>query len=120
MLPTDSNKLLMQWKGPFVVRNKLNRVDYEIDVNGKSKTFHINLLKQYVERDPEDGNLLSVVTAETIDDEQPIDYFSFPKSESYLNVDTNADLQESQQERIQEVYVSIQMYSLTSPVQPMY
>lgn len=103
LLPTDSNKLLMQWTGPFLVRNKLNRNDYEIDVNGKSKTFHINLLKQYVERDPEDGNLLSLVTAETIDDEQPIEYFSFPKSESYLNVDTNADLQESQQERIQEV-----------------
>lgn len=103
LLPTDSNKLLMQWKGPFVVRKKINRVDYDIDVNGKSKRFHINLLKQYVERDPEDGNLLSVVTAETIDDEQPIEYFSFPKSESYLNVDINADLQESQQERIQEV-----------------
>lgn len=44
LLPTDSNKLLMQWKEPFVVRNKLNKVDYEIDVNGKSKTFHINLL----------------------------------------------------------------------------
>lgn len=66
----------MQWKGPFVVRNKLNRVDYEIEVNGKRKTFHINLLKQYEERDPEDGNLLSLVTAETIDDEQPIEYFS--------------------------------------------
>lgn len=57
------------------------------------KTFHINLLKQNVERNL-DVNLFSVVTADTIDDKQQIGFFfSSPMSESYLNVDINADLQ---------------------------
>lgn len=45
LLPTDNNKLLMQWKGPYTIHKKLNKVDYQIDVNGKLKTFHANLLK---------------------------------------------------------------------------
>ena len=28
LLPTDNNKLLFQWKGPFAVTQKVNRVDY--------------------------------------------------------------------------------------------
>jgi len=50
LLPTDSNKLLVHWKGPFTVLERTNRVDYIIEVNGKRKKFHINMLKQYYER----------------------------------------------------------------------
>ena len=50
LLPTDSNKLLLQWKGPFEVGELLNMVDYRIDVNGVIGTYHDNILKQYVER----------------------------------------------------------------------
>jgi hypothetical protein len=50
LLPTDNNKLLMQWKGPFEIVEKLNSLDYRIVVGGKTKTFHANLLKLYVER----------------------------------------------------------------------
>jgi len=46
LLPTDNNKLLMQWKGPFTVVSKVGVADYKIDVNGKLKTFHVNLLKK--------------------------------------------------------------------------
>lgn len=46
-LPTDSNKLLMQWKGPFKVVEKKGFSDYRIDVNGKFRLFHANLLKKY-------------------------------------------------------------------------
>ena len=45
LLPTDGNKLLMQWKGPYVVKEKLGQNDYKIEVKGKIKTYHINLLK---------------------------------------------------------------------------
>ncbi|XP_065921901.1 uncharacterized protein [Magallana gigas] len=34
LLPTDNNKLLLQWKGPFVVTKKVNRVDYQLDMQG--------------------------------------------------------------------------------------
>ena len=51
LLPTEHNKLLMQWRGPFQVLEKVNKHDYRIDVNGKQRLFHINMLKPYIERD---------------------------------------------------------------------
>ena len=51
LLPTDSNKLLMQWKGPFPITEKLGTVDYRIDMHGVQKTFHADLLKLYVSRE---------------------------------------------------------------------
>lgn len=52
LLPTSNNKLLMQWKGPFVVTSKMGPLplDYRIDINGKLKPFHINMLRLYNER----------------------------------------------------------------------
>lgn len=52
LLPTDANKLLMQWKGPFQVIERINDVDYVIEVSGKNNIFHINMLKKYEEREP--------------------------------------------------------------------
>ena len=34
LLPTDSNKLLLQWKGPYDVVEVVNRMDYKIGVDG--------------------------------------------------------------------------------------
>ena len=50
LLPTDTNKLLLQWKGRFSVVEVVSPTDYRIDLNGRTKVFHINLLKQYHER----------------------------------------------------------------------
>lgn len=47
LLPTDNNKLLLQWKGPFKIVQKMSPCDYKIDINGKVKNFHVNMLKQY-------------------------------------------------------------------------
>ena len=51
LLPIDKNKLLMGWKGPYEVVEKLSPLDYRIRISGKEKSFHINMLKQYVERE---------------------------------------------------------------------
>ena len=51
LLPSDSNKLLLQWKGPFQVTGKVGTDDYRIEMSGGTKTFHANLLKKYIERD---------------------------------------------------------------------
>lgn len=51
LLPTDNNKLLMQLKGPYVIKEKINKFDYKIDVNGKEKIYHANLLRRYLERE---------------------------------------------------------------------
>lgn len=35
LLPTASNKLLIQWKGSFTIVEKVGKVDYKIDRCGK-------------------------------------------------------------------------------------
>ena len=51
LLPTKTNKLLMSWKGPYEVVEKLSVLDYRIKMGKKVKTFHINMLGQYIERE---------------------------------------------------------------------
>ena len=53
LLPSDNNKLLMQWRGPFTVLEKVNPYDYKIKIQGKIKTFHGNMLKKYYRRNNE-------------------------------------------------------------------
>ena len=56
--PTNNNKLLMQWQGPFAITERVHGNDYQIDLNGKSRMYHTNMLKQYYERGeviPEDS-----------------------------------------------------------------
>ena len=60
LLPTDSNKLLMQWKGPYRVVEVLGLNDYAVEVNGKRKVYHANLLKKYFERLENDSKNTSV------------------------------------------------------------
>ena len=58
LLPTDQNKLIMQWKGPFVITEKLNSFDYRLNINGKVKTYHVNMLMKYNRRqDAEETSL---------------------------------------------------------------
>ena len=47
LLPTDHNKLLMQWKGPFKVSAVVGLNDYKVRVKGKDSVYHANLLKKY-------------------------------------------------------------------------
>eukprot|EP00745_Piridium_sociabile_P043738 TRINITY_DN8997_c0_g2_i9.p1 TRINITY_DN8997_c0_g2~~TRINITY_DN8997_c0_g2_i9.p1 ORF type:complete len:902 (-),score=147.63 TRINITY_DN8997_c0_g2_i9:1001-3472(-) len=49
LLPSDSNKLLSSWAGPFPVMKVLHP-DYKILVKGKEKVFHANMLKKYIRR----------------------------------------------------------------------
>ena len=56
LLPTDKNKLLMGWKGPYEVVEKLSPLDYRIRISGKEKSCHINMLKG--DRNPGDKYVL--------------------------------------------------------------
>jgi len=47
LLPTDSNKLLLQWKGPSEILEKVTGDDYRVQLVGRTKTFHANMLKKY-------------------------------------------------------------------------
>ena len=55
LLPTDHNKLLMQWKGPFEVIAVMDLNDYKVRVKGKDRVYHVNLLKKYFEREDSVG-----------------------------------------------------------------
>ena len=47
LLPTNDNKLLAQWQGPFEVVEKLSDLNFKVKVRGQHKVFHINMLKKY-------------------------------------------------------------------------
>ena len=49
LLPSDTNKLLMQWKGPYVVK-EVHGCDYKIAMGNKQKIFHANMLQKYHRR----------------------------------------------------------------------
>jgi len=52
LLPTASDKLLFQWKGPAVITERRGLVNYRVSFeSGEEKTFHINMLKKYNERE---------------------------------------------------------------------
>jgi hypothetical protein len=54
LLPTQHNKLQMQWQGPYPVKEKVGIMDYRVEVRGKLKLYHANLLKKYEVRSTED------------------------------------------------------------------
>ena len=48
LLPTDHNKLLMQWKGPFEASSVVG-LNYDlVKVKGKEKVYHGNLLSKSI------------------------------------------------------------------------
>ncbi|XP_069972952.1 uncharacterized protein [Penaeus vannamei] len=99
LLPSSSNKLVMQWLGPYsVVECKGNGVDYVIRVRGKNKLFHINMLKKYFRRDgfERKGETVQVCVVEDEDNYnnncKPV-YF---ETDSDNNINIGSELSESQ------------------------
>ena len=58
LLPNDSNKLLLLWRGPFEIVEVLNCFDYRVNVNGCIHSYHANILRLYVERKTEASHCL--------------------------------------------------------------
>ena len=68
LLPTDTNKQLVQWKGSYDIINIVILNDYKVEINGKEKTMHANLLKKYFSRDEEASSRVHDVSSQTPDD----------------------------------------------------
>lgn len=103
LLPTSRNKLLVQWKGPYEVVRVLNTLDYKIRIRGKEKTFHANMMKQYVDR-VENCGYLDLVCAGSIDEPEVTSDMTFPgieRTQTYKDVKVDESLTESQ---VREVY----------------
>ncbi|XP_022252703.1 MAP kinase-activating death domain protein-like [Limulus polyphemus] len=46
-----NNKLTQHWKGSFAVQEVVNRMHYQVKVDGATKVYHANLLKRYFKRE---------------------------------------------------------------------
>ncbi|XP_062599512.1 uncharacterized protein LOC134261046 [Saccostrea cucullata] len=106
LLPTDSNKLLMQWKGPFSIKKKLNKVDYQIEMKGKLKTFHVNMLKKYINRNDDssesDQDDKALVTSAVIDcsAEEEDDEYGVVSARDTKGVDINPELSPEDRKKV--------------------
>ena len=49
----------MQWRGPYTVESHVGANDYRVKMGSKTKTYHVNMLKKYISREPE-GNMVPV------------------------------------------------------------
>ena len=119
LLPTESNKLLLQWKGPYEIVEVLNRMDYKVDVNGVVNPYHANMLKQYVERQNVASHcLMSAEATASVNEDDDTEEFSlddcaFPTAkqpESYNEVrisDTLTSEQRSEVETLKEQYPEV-------------
>ena len=63
LLPTDHNKLLMHWKGPFVGETKVGLADYKVRVGDNLKVFHLNMLKKYLPRTEEIAATVAILNS---------------------------------------------------------
>ena len=64
IVPTDSNKLLMQWRGPYFVQSRVGANGYRIKMGPKTKMYRLNMLKKYIAGEPK----VDVVHASNKDD----------------------------------------------------
>ena len=122
LLPTDHNKLLLQWKGPFQVIRSVAADDYRLEIKGKQKTFHINMLKRYVTRVPEteteenqpetSASVLEVscgAVVEEGDDTEELSHLFHPgEGETYLDVNYDPSLTPTQRQELEQLVYEFQ------------
>ena len=102
LLPTSENKLLAQWQGRFAVTRKMGPATYEIDMPDRKKkqqVFHINLLKEWREREPE-GSLQLLVQAVGEEEDHPEQFFQTAQPPTPLDL---AHLSSRQQRELEDI-----------------
>ena len=118
-LPTNNNKLLMHWKGPYKMIEKIGMNDYRVrGVKGKVRTYHVNLLKEYVERKEEEsmkGKLVmelvgaGVIESEegeyggVIDEDQLLDVGQVQSAETCKDVKVSEELSKKQRSEVYKI-----------------
>ena len=105
LLPTDHNKLIMKWKGPFEVIEKVDSTDYRVQIGNNVKLFHINMLKLYVDRNEncevEMGAFVAIV--EDNDDELPLASLNRKAKETHIDVHVSETLTWKQSTQLRAV-----------------
>ena len=101
MRPVMQNALQYKWDGPYTVTKVVGLYDYEIKLKeGKNKVYHINMLKEYFQREtfieeqmePVISCSVATVLEEennpelAVSDEEIMVHYNIKQKESYLNV----------------------------------
>ena len=63
VLPSESDKVLLQWNGPYEVLEVVNVMNYKINVRGVVNTYPANMLTLYVERQKVTSNSSAAIDA---------------------------------------------------------
>lgn len=71
LLPTRTNKLLMQWHGSFLIVERVGDLDNQIWVRGELKTYNANIFKKFFVR--EGTVLLANGCAMIVDEEERLE-----------------------------------------------
>ena len=105
LLPTQHNKLQLEWQGPFKILGRIGTHTYKVLVKAKTKIFHANLLKKYVHR--EEPVVVATVVYEDVDTSETTTN-SLPSCPlgskvSYLDVATREELSPEQQTSIKSL-----------------
>ncbi|KAL8613947.1 hypothetical protein ACOMHN_023183 [Nucella lapillus] len=105
LLPTNHNKILMHWKGPFDIIEKVGHQDYRIDVNGRRKLFHANLLRKYTQREGQPAIVAAVVDGGEGDPEVEGEILTpeFHGEETYRDVSVYEGLCRAKQEEARQL-----------------
>ena len=102
MLPTNHNKLIMHWKGPYEVVKKVGLADYRIHIGDKDKIFHLNMLKKYLSR-PEVFTGTAAILDPADDPSLEIEPLLTTPSETIQHVSMSPDLSSSHATRLREL-----------------
>jgi hypothetical protein len=103
LLPTNTKKLLAQWKGPVSVIEKVDPVDYKVQYdNGVRKVYHINMLKKWIERQ-DDNVVMSAVCQVESSDEDWIGNPLMHTRDTVEDVAISPNLESEQKGELQEV-----------------
>ena len=122
MLPTDANKLLMSWRGPYKVEAVKGLNDYAVKIRGKAKIIHANMLKRYFQQVQDDGDIrvieesggppLEIVSAALIEEEKEeasvmeeewLNLCPTKAAEDYHNVSINPELTSCQKQQVTDL-----------------
>jgi len=108
LLPTDSNKLLLLWKGTFEIIERVRGDDHRIQLVGRTKTFHAIMLKKYWSRVHEDRVHVShAMVFKEADEDEFVDILMGLKSDK-SDVKVNPELTEEQRGEVMKALEEFQ------------
>jgi hypothetical protein len=100
------------------VQGKVGQNDYKVDVNGKPKLFHINMLKKYVEREPTLAAAAVIDVGETNPEvNKVIELPDFDNTESVKDIHFAPTLDKEKEEEAKKLCEEFQLRWTTVPGQ---